>query len=87
MLLLGADRIENTVSIVACIRVYKAVAWQRVDQICYIAPFLRLFFPNSLTVYHLFFLFGGCAFNVFLQVVLIFFFLGDYLQPLPLHSP
>jgi hypothetical protein len=37
MLLLGADRIENTIflSIVASIRVFKVVAWQRVDQIRY----------------------------------------------------
>jgi hypothetical protein len=37
VLLPGADRIENNFpSIVACIRVYKAVAWQSVDQFCYI---------------------------------------------------
>jgi hypothetical protein len=36
VLLLGADGIENSVScIVASIRVYKAVAWQRVDYIYY----------------------------------------------------
>jgi hypothetical protein len=34
--LLGADDIENTASsIVACWTVFRAVAWQRVDQICY----------------------------------------------------
>jgi hypothetical protein len=33
-------------------RVYGAVAWQRIDQFCYIAPSLRLLVPNSLTVYH-----------------------------------
>jgi hypothetical protein len=36
VLLLGTDSIENSfLSIVACIRVYKAVAWQRVDQFRY----------------------------------------------------
>jgi hypothetical protein len=36
VLLLGADHIENSfLSVVACIRVYKAVTWQRVDQIRY----------------------------------------------------
>jgi hypothetical protein len=36
VLLLSADRIENSfLSIVACSRVYRAVAWQRVDQIRY----------------------------------------------------
>jgi hypothetical protein len=40
--LLGADRIENSFSIVEV--VYRAVAWQRVDQIHYIielTPCLR----------------------------------------------
>jgi hypothetical protein len=74
MLLLGSDRIENGFpSIVACIRVYRAVAWQRIGQIHYIAPSLRLFVPNSLTVHHLSFLSRGCAFNVFLQIVISFF--------------
>jgi hypothetical protein len=37
-ILFGADRIENSFhSIVASIRVYGAVAWQRVDQIRYIS--------------------------------------------------
>jgi hypothetical protein len=36
VLFLGADHIEkNFLSIVACIPVYKAVAWQRVDTIRY----------------------------------------------------
>jgi hypothetical protein len=36
MLLLCADRIENSFpSIVACIRVYRTVAWQLVDQMRY----------------------------------------------------
>jgi hypothetical protein len=71
MLLLGADCIENSFpSIVATVRVYRAVAWQCVDQICYIAFSLRLFIPNSPMVHHLSFLSGGCAFSIFLQVVL-----------------
>jgi hypothetical protein len=37
-------------------RVYRAAAWQRVDQICYIAPSLRLLIPSSLSIYCLFFL-------------------------------
>jgi hypothetical protein len=37
VLLLGADHMENSFpSIVACIRVYKAVGWQSVDEIHYI---------------------------------------------------
>jgi hypothetical protein len=37
VLFFDADRIENSFpTTVACISVYKAVAWQRVDQICYI---------------------------------------------------
>jgi hypothetical protein len=66
VLLLGADHIENTVSLLLFRFVYRAVAQQRVNQIRYIAPSLRLFVPNSLTVHHLTFLSGGCAFNVFL---------------------
>jgi hypothetical protein len=52
VILLGANRIENTVSLLLLWFVYRAVAQERVDQICYIAPSLRLFVPNSLTVHH-----------------------------------
>jgi hypothetical protein len=51
---------ENSfLSIVASIRVYGAVAWQRLYQICYIVPSLRLFAQNSLTVHHPSFLSGA----------------------------
>jgi hypothetical protein len=71
VLLLGADCIENSFpSVVASVCVYRAVSWQCVDQICYIAPSLRLFILKSLMVHRLSFLSGGYAFSVFLQVVL-----------------
>jgi hypothetical protein len=55
--LLSMDDIENTASsIVVLERVYKAVAWQLVDQIHYIAPSLRLLIPSGLLVHPLYFL-------------------------------
>jgi hypothetical protein len=49
-----ARHTENTTysTIAGVYRVYRAVAWQRVDQIRHIAPSLRLLFPSSLTVCH-----------------------------------
>jgi hypothetical protein len=54
-----------------CLRVTRCVSEQLPDNAltCHIAPSLRLFIPNSLTAYHLSFLSGGCAFDVFLQVL------------------
>ena len=42
-----SHREHNSPSIVACIRVYKAVAWQRVDQIRYSILELIIFFSFS----------------------------------------
>jgi hypothetical protein len=80
---------ENTASsVVACCTI-RAVAWQPVNQICYTAPSLRLFVPHSLTVYHLSFLPGSCAFNVLLQVGLSLSLSLPLppLSPLPLLPP
>jgi hypothetical protein len=58
----GADRTENTVFLLLRF-VYGAVAQQRVRQIHYIAPSLRLFVPNSLTAHPHSFLSGGLCFQ------------------------
>jgi hypothetical protein len=49
--------------------------------ICYIAPSLRLFVPNSLTVYHRSFFPEGSAPDVFLWFGLLF--CGDYIPTAP----
>jgi hypothetical protein len=68
----AAGHTENTAcSTVPC--AYRGVPMERLPGnalTCHTTPSLRLFVPNSLTVYHHSFISGGCAFNVFLQVVI-----------------
>jgi hypothetical protein len=75
----GADHIENTstVLLTACVcwTAYRTVAWQRVDQICYPAPSLRVLVPSSLSVHYLSFLSEVSAwFHLTFLPVLRFFF-------------